>query len=117
MPAPHALSALLALPRAAATMPVRMFLHHRVHKCLALLAADDLTSSREISPPRQRKPPAAAAVAGTERKFSWATQRITELTHDLDKATKRAKVRQLYLWFLAGGTARDSPHNHALALQ
>jgi hypothetical protein len=56
-----------------------------------LIFADDLTSSREISPPRQRKP--GAAVAGTERKFSWATQRITELTHDLDKATKRAKVR------------------------
>jgi hypothetical protein len=44
-----------------------------------------------MSPPRQRKP--TAAVAGTERKFSWATQRITELTHDLDKAQKQAKVR------------------------
>jgi len=31
-------------------------------------------------------------VAGTERKFSWATQRITELTHDLDKAQKHIKV-------------------------
>lgn len=54
------------------------------------LLTDDLCGSREMSPPRQRKP--TAAVAGTERKFSWATQRITELTHDLEKAQKQAKV-------------------------
>jgi hypothetical protein len=53
--------------------------------------ADDLCGSREMSPPRQRKPP--AQVAGTERKFSWATQRITELTHELEKAQKQVKVR------------------------
>jgi hypothetical protein len=68
------------------------YMHAPDQLYLRMLAADDLTSSREISPPRQRKP--VAAVAGTERKFSWATQRITELTHDLDKATKKAKVRQ-----------------------
>jgi hypothetical protein len=44
-----------------------------------------------MSPPRARRPP--SAVAGTERKFSWATQRITELTGELDKAQKKAKVR------------------------
>jgi Tfp pilus assembly protein FimV len=60
------------------------------------VCADDLCGSREISPPRQRKPPAAAAaVAGTERKFSWATQRITELTHEQEKAQKHIKVQRL----------------------
>lgn len=58
------------------------------------LLTDDLCGSREMSPPRQRKP--TAAVAGTERKFSWATQRITELTHDLEKAQKQAKVCRMH---------------------
>lgn len=60
------------------------------HSPLYKLPADDLQGSREASPPRQRKP--MSAVAGTERKYSWATQRITELTHELEKAQKQVKV-------------------------
>lgn len=53
-------------------------------------AADDLGGSREVSPPRPRKP--AAQIAGTERKFSWATQRINELSQALEKAQRQVKV-------------------------
>eukprot|EP00879_Flechtneria_rotunda_P033438 GHRR01037032.1.p1 GENE.GHRR01037032.1~~GHRR01037032.1.p1 ORF type:complete len:188 (+),score=40.19 GHRR01037032.1:142-705(+) len=52
------------------------------------LSEDDVSSFKEVSPPRQRK---SVSVAGSERKYSWATQRIAELTQDLDKATRRVK--------------------------
>lgn len=62
--------------------------------------AEEIASSREVSPPRQRR--VSVSVAGTERKFSWATQRITELTHDLEKADKKAKVGGMHLVVIEG---------------
>ena len=41
----------------------------------------------EMSPPRERK----AAAPGESRKFSWATQRIHDLTKELEGAHARIK--------------------------
>jgi hypothetical protein len=43
---------------------------------------------REMSPPRQRK----LLPSGSERKFSWATQRIADLTAELEAARAFGKV-------------------------
>lgn len=44
--------------------------------------------AREISPPRQRKPVAP----NTTRQFSWATQRIAELTAEVEKTQAKLKA-------------------------
>lgn len=66
-----------------------------------------------MSPPRQRKP--ASAVAGTERKFSWATQRITELTHELETAQKHIKVTNMVM-ALATASFWCSPQQYTMAV-
>jgi hypothetical protein len=43
---------------------------------------------REASPPRTRR----SLAPGAERKFSWATQRITELQGELLEAQGRIRV-------------------------
>jgi hypothetical protein len=51
--------------------------------------ADDLPpASREPSPPRQRK----QINPNSTRQYSWATQRIAELTSELEKAQAKIKV-------------------------
>ena len=44
----------------------------------------------EMSPPRERK---LGAGTDTNRKFSWATQRIHDLTKELEAVQARLKVR------------------------
>jgi hypothetical protein len=44
---------------------------------------------REPSPPRTRK----SLAPGADRKYSWATQRITELQAELTEAQAKIKVR------------------------
>lgn len=57
---------------------------------------------RDVSPPRERKP----SNPQESRKFSWATQRIHELTKELEAAQARIKVRRVVcVWgFGVGGT-------------
>ena len=55
----------------------------------------------EMSPPRERK---VGAGTDTNRKFSWATQRIHDLTKELEAAQARLKVGPGGRLFLRRGT-------------